>query len=88
MFLIEKIIIKDRSKNSHGGSEYEMLSVDRQLLQQIHHQNTNDHHWEYWMPRTKHDQDKDTSSVLPMSEGAVLEMISDWLGASKPPAGG
>ena len=49
----------------------------------LHHQNINDHHWEYWIFRTKHDQDKNPSKILPMSDGAVLEMISDWFGASR-----
>jgi hypothetical protein len=50
-----------------------------------HHQNVNDHHWEWWIIRTAygratpklHDNDS-----LPMTEDAVLEMVSDWLGAS------
>jgi len=49
----------------------------------IHHQNHNDHHWEYWMPRTKHDQSPDESKALPMPYGAMLEMVADWYGASR-----
>lgn len=50
----------------------------------IHHQNTNDHHWEYWIPRTGHDKGDSLDNVpLPMSCGAVREMLADWVGASR-----
>lgn len=51
----------------------------------LHHQNTNDHHWEYWIPRTGHDKGTPRWAdyePMPMSEGAVKEMIADWMGAS------
>lgn len=48
-----------------------------------HHQNRNSHHWEYHMQRTKHDQDPLEYKILPMSENDILEMISDWFGASR-----
>jgi hypothetical protein len=35
------------------------------------------------MPRTRHDQEKGIGPVVPMSEGAIREMISDWYGASR-----
>lgn len=57
----------------------------------IHHQNTNDHHWEYWIPRTGH-----TRCLPPYLDGepvrmpraAVEEMIADWFGASRAYEGG
>lgn len=52
----------------------------------LHHQNSHDHHWEWWIPRTGH-----TRSIPPypdnvpliMSDQALLEMIADWMGASR-----
>jgi len=52
----------------------------------IKHQNRNDHHWEYWIPRTGHNRCtppyKDNEPV-PMPYSAVKEMVADWLGASR-----
>lgn len=51
-----------------------------------HHQNTNDHHWEWWIPRTGHNRNDGASGdnqPLPMPEPVVREMIADWLGASR-----
>lgn len=51
----------------------------------LHHQHVNDHHWEFWIPPTRHDRGTPRGvdyEPLPMSEGAVLEMVSDWMGAS------
>ena len=45
----------------------------------LHHQNRNDHHWQYWcLP----DEDG-TNKVFPMSEKSRLEMVCDWCGASQ-----
>lgn len=50
----------------------------------LHHQNTNDHHWEYWVPRTSHDRGTIKEDVpMPMSYGAAMEMVADWIGASR-----
>lgn len=51
-----------------------------------HHQNSNDHHWEYWIPRTGHNRCKppfpdNESLVMPMA--AIKEMVADWMGASR-----
>jgi hypothetical protein len=52
----------------------------------LHHQNHNDHHWEYWITRTSH---LNTPAVieditpLDMPEQAIREMVADWLGASR-----
>ena len=51
----------------------------------LHHQNREDHHPEYWMQRTAHDRGNPRGNdytPLPMPEGAVLEMLADWQGAS------
>lgn len=52
----------------------------------LHHQNHNDHHWEYWIPRTGHSRCtppyKDNKPII-MPKKAILEMIADWLGASR-----
>lgn len=52
----------------------------------IHHQNHNDHHWEYWIPRTGHDKcdpPHEDNRPVKMSMAAVREMVADWLGASR-----
>lgn len=48
----------------------------------LHHQNKNDHHWEYWVPRTGNPPYKN-NEPLPMPDGAILEMIADWIGAGR-----
>ena len=50
-----------------------------------HHQNVNDHHWEWWILRTYHDRGTPRgidNDPMPMPKPAVLEMIADWMGAS------
>lgn len=52
----------------------------------IHHQNHNDHHWEYWIPRTgnsKCNPPYPDNLPIEMPESAIREMIADWIGASK-----
>jgi hypothetical protein len=41
------------------------------------HQNRNDHHWEYWIDRSREVQ------PIEMSDQAVREMLADWFAASK-----
>lgn len=52
----------------------------------VHHQNHNEHHWEYWIPRTGHNRCTppypDNVSV-DMPSNAVKEMVADWIGASR-----
>jgi hypothetical protein len=51
----------------------------------LHHQHVNDHHWEFWIPPTRHDRGTprgEDCEPLPMSLPAVQEMVSDWMGAS------
>jgi hypothetical protein len=49
----------------------------------LHHQNTNDHHPEYWVGRTPHCKGNDEAGPLPMPIEAVREMVADWLAAGK-----
>jgi hypothetical protein len=52
----------------------------------IHHQNRNDHHWEYWIPRTGHNRctpPYPDNEPVALSLGAVKEMVADWAGASR-----
>ncbi|WP_155300581.1 DUF5662 family protein [Deinococcus kurensis] len=51
----------------------------------LHHQNTNPHHWEYWVPRTGHTLSlgSSQSAAMPMPRRYVNEMVADWLGAGR-----
>ena len=52
----------------------------------IHHQNSNDHHWEYWIPRTGHNRATPPypdNEPVEMPTEAVKEMVADWMGASR-----
>jgi len=52
----------------------------------LHHQNSNDHHWEYWIPRTGHtrcDPPFLAGEPLEMKPKAAREMVADWLGACR-----
>ncbi len=49
----------------------------------LRHQNSNDHHWEYWISRSGCESSENSEEILPMTEGAVREMVADWLGASR-----
>lgn len=51
----------------------------------LSHQNTEKHHWEYWILRTDHVAAKSgaENGILPMPHVYAREMIADWLGASK-----
>lgn len=43
------------------------------------HQKRNNHHWQWWILG----EDEGGLKVLPMSEKARLEMVCDWIGASR-----
>jgi hypothetical protein len=44
------------------------------------HQNRNDHHWQWWVTI----EDGSGAAIpLPMSRAARLEMVCDWVGASR-----
>jgi hypothetical protein len=45
----------------------------------LHHLQNNEHHWEHW--RSK--EDRGETTILPMPEKYVTEMIADWIGAGK-----
>ena len=52
----------------------------------VHHQNSNPHHWEYWIPRTGHnrcDPPFPDNKPIDMPMWAVREMVADWLGAGR-----
>ncbi len=52
----------------------------------IHHQNHNDHHWGYWIPRTGHNRCKPPypdDEPVPMRDVAIREMVSDWMAAGR-----
>jgi len=52
----------------------------------LHHQNRNDHHWEYWIPRTGHNRctpPHPDNEPLPMPDAAILEMVADWMAAGR-----
>ena len=45
----------------------------------LHHENRNDHHWGYWIPRSG----KSANKTLPMPEMYIREMVADWHAASR-----
>ena len=55
----------------------------------LHHYHRNDHHWEAWIVHSIHSRscpDRDdiiVDNCLPMPRICVIEMITDWMGASK-----
>ena len=56
------------------------------MLAWLNHQNNNNHHWEYWIPRTGHskcDPPYLSGEPLEMKHEAVREMVAGWLGASR-----
>lgn len=54
-------------------------AADGFVLAWLHHENSNPHHWGYWIPRTG----KSANEPLPMPEVYIREMVADWMGASK-----
>lgn len=77
-----RLITHDLSKLSLSEYKYYQKQFfgggDKRFAQAwLHHQNHNDHHWEYWIPRSRKGQ------PMKMSNGALLEMVADWLGASR-----
>jgi hypothetical protein len=50
----------------------------------LHHQRINKHHWEAWIPVTGHNRGGYADmEPLPMPKAYALEMVADWLGASR-----
>ena len=50
----------------------------------LHHQNTNDHHWEYWIPRSAHTRvGYYDNAPMEMPEHVMLEMVADWFAAGR-----
>ena len=57
------------------GADDDRAGFDRAWL---HHQNSNDHHPEYWIMRT------DTGvKFIPVPDQPLREMVADWIGASR-----
>lgn len=52
----------------------------------LKHQNRNDHHWEYWIPRTGHSRcipPYADNEPIYMPFEACQEMVADWMGAGR-----
>lgn len=60
------------------GNDKETIA-DEFVLAWLHHENSNPHHWGYWIPRTG----KSAGEPLPMPETYIREMVADFMGASK-----
>lgn len=64
--------------------DYTNSPVDREIIKGefayawLHHENSADHHWGYWVPRSG----KNINKPLEMPEVCVREMVADWYGAS------
>jgi len=88
-----RLLMHDLSKFS----KHELPHYDRQFFGDadrpeefirawVHHQNHNQHHWEYWIPRTGHsrcDPPYPDGEPIPMPMKYVREMVCDWLGAGR-----
>lgn len=67
--------------NKFYGEEIDHLGFARAWN---HHQKHNDHHWEAHVLQSAHTLSPvPGGSPLPMPEGAVREMVADWLGAER-----
>jgi hypothetical protein len=49
----------------------------------LHHLHNNDHHWQFWMFPDDYSPDGVVNGCIEMPTNCALEMIADWLGASK-----
>ena len=85
-------LIHDLSKFTRA----ELSQYDRQFfgdqgdpegfaLAWLHHQNCNSHHWEYYVTRSDHSHGGSgaVDGCLPMPAVDVIEMVTDWMGASR-----
>lgn len=87
-----RLIVHDLSKFSrhelkYYGREFCQRITDTTIVSKtgfdkarLHHKNVNDHHWEYWIPRTDGESD---NKPLRMPKAAMLELCADWMGASR-----
>ncbi len=87
---IRLLLLHDISKFSlkelpHYGRQFfgDKSQPEKFSVAWLHHQNSNPHHWEYWIQRTGHDKSEGDSLILDMPEIYIREMISDWMGASR-----
>lgn len=60
------------------GSKHSDISTPFNLAW-LHHQNKNDHHWQWWILQA----DDGLCQCMPMSKNATMEMLCDWIGAGK-----
>jgi hypothetical protein len=91
--LLWRLIIHDLSKFSpqelpHYGRQFFGTKDDPEgfIKCWVHHQNRNEHHWEYWIPRTGHNRctpPYPDNEPIEMPFGAFFEMACDWIGASR-----
>ena len=52
----------------------------------LHHQNSNKHHWEWYISRSGHSSSSQSINeyhILDMPEKYIREMIADWMAASR-----
>jgi len=89
---LRRILAHDLSKFSwaelrHYGRQFYGEPKDSEAWDRcwLHHQNLNDHHWEYWIPRKKLTVmgNQVPQQPLPMPEVCVREMVADWMAASR-----
>lgn len=86
-----RLLVHDLSKYgpwevAHYGRQFfgDRAAPERFAVAWLHHQNTNPHHWEFWIPRTAHFKGVDRANEpLEMPETYVREMFADWLAASR-----
>ncbi len=61
--------------------------INQFMVANLHHQNYNPHHWEYWIPRSIHYacriEKYKANKPMPMPDWAIREMVADWLGAGR-----
>jgi hypothetical protein len=74
--------VKHFYMNCVGNEKLE--EIDREFdLAWLHHQNTSDHHWEYWVSREDTPCSLHSIRAIEMSEAARKELLADWYGAGK-----
>ena len=63
---------------SQSPNDREQVSLEF-IYAWLHHENSNPHHWGYWIPRSR----KRANKPLPIPETYVRELIADCMGASR-----
>ena len=71
---------KDLIRDKHDFPQSVVDAIDRNFTYAwLHHENANSHHWGYWIPRSG----RSTGEPLEMPRVDTLEMVADWMGASR-----